>query len=52
MRTFFSRRIALLKVVAVIVGILMIVFSMGDAVKIWKKDFGKIYEGQNGLLRG
>lgn len=44
MRTFFSRRIALLKVVAVIVGILMIVFSMGDAVKIWKKDFGKIYE--------
>ena len=44
MRNFLSSRIALLKIVAFVIGIMMIIFTMGDALKIWKKDFGKIYE--------
>lgn len=44
MRNLLSSRIAALKVAAFVIGVLMIIFSMGDAVKIWKKDFGKIYE--------
>jgi hypothetical protein len=44
MRNFLSSRIAILKVVAFFLGIFMMVFTMGDAVKIWKKDLGKIYD--------
>ena len=44
MRNLLSSRIAALKVAAFVIGVLMIIFSMGDAVRIWKKDFGKIYE--------
>ncbi|SEK78222.1 DUF6709 family protein [Ruminococcus albus] len=44
MRNFISSRIAVLKIVAFVIGILMMIFTMGDAIKIWKKDFGKIYE--------
>lgn len=44
MRNFFSSRIAVFKIVAFFIGIFMMIFSMGDAIKIWKKDFGKIYD--------
>ena len=44
MRNFLNSRIAVLKIAAFVIGILMMIFTMGDAVKIWKKDFGKIYD--------
>ncbi|WP_294490408.1 hypothetical protein [uncultured Ruminococcus sp.] len=44
MRNAIGARLAVLKVVLLVAGIAMIAMSMGDAVKIWKKDFGKLYD--------
>ena len=41
---FSGGRITLFKVMLIIIGIIMMIFSMGDAVAVWKKDFGKIYD--------
>ena len=44
MRNAIGARLAVLKVVLLVAGIAMIAMSMGDAVKIWKNDFGKLYD--------
>lgn len=37
-------RITLFKVLMIFIGVLMIIFSLGDAIAVWKKDYGKIYD--------
>ncbi|MBQ8965456.1 hypothetical protein [Ruminococcus sp.] len=37
-------RLALFKLLLLVMGIAMIALSFGDALAIWKKDFGKVYD--------
>ena len=44
MRNAIGARLAGFKIILLVVGIAMIAMSMGDAVKIWKSDFAKLYD--------
>ena len=44
MKQFFGVRLALFKLLLVFIGIAMTVMSFGDAMAVWKKDIGKLYD--------
>ena len=44
MRNAIGARLAVFKIILLVVGIAMIAMSMGDAVKIWKSDDERCYK--------